>query len=240
MIGARCLGLRAGFAKANCSPMSYSLRPDLTFCFVQQRAVFLDMAADRYFCLDGPADDGFSRLVGGEPLTSFDHEILTRLVTRDILNATDMGNVPTPCRHPAPRISHLGGLRALPAMRQLPSIIWHLTATNRRLRAGAFAHLVQHVARTKTQICKTNLVADNLYALARTYDWTRRFVMPLDHCLVRAIALATQAAKAGYPIDLVFGVQLRPFAAHCWVEHDGMVLDDRLDHVGHFTPILAI
>lgn len=220
--------------------MTYALRPDLAFCFVQQRAIFLDMAADRYFCLDGPADDSFWRLVGGELLKPADHDVLTRLVTRDILNVAGMGNIPRPCRHPAPGISHLDAHRASPAMPRLPSIIWHLTTTNLRLRKKPPADVVLHVARLKTMARRTNLVADDLYALARTYDWTRRFFMPLDRCLVRALALATQAAKAGYRIDLVFGVRLRPFAAHCWVEHEGVVLDDRLDHVSNFTPILAV
>jgi hypothetical protein len=64
--------------------------------------------------------------------------------------------------------------------------------------------------------------------------------MPLDRCLVRAVALANDALSAGYGVTLVFGVQLRPFGAHCWVEHCGEVLDDSIDHVRRFAPVLAL
>ena len=39
---------------------------------------------------------------------------------------------------------------------------------------------------------------------------------------------------------LVFAVMTRPFAAHCWVQLDETVLNDRLDHVRKFTPILVV
>lgn len=220
--------------------MHYTLRPDLAFCFVQQRAIFLDMAADRYFSLDGPAGDSFSRLVAEKPLSPADDEALTRLVARGILESKDVGSVPAPCRHPAPRHSYLDAPIASADARRLPSVAWHLGATKLRLRRVPLASMVQYVALAKKRPGTPNPVGADLHKLAQTYEWTRRFLMPLDRCLVRALALAGQAAGAGHRIDLVFGVQLRPFGAHCWVEYEGMVLDDRLDHVRNFTPILAV
>jgi hypothetical protein len=220
--------------------MHYALRPDLTFCFVQQRAIFLDVAADRYFSLDGPAGDSFSRLVAEKPLSPADDEALTRLVARGILESKGAGSVVAPCRHPAPRHSYLDAHRTSPGARRLPSVAWHLAATNLRLRRLPLAHMVQRVALAKKRSGMRPPGGGDLRKLAQTYEWTRRFIMPLDRCLVRAIALAGQAAGAGHRIDLVFGVQLRPFGAHCWVEYEGMVLDDRLDHVRNFTPILAV
>lgn len=220
--------------------MDYTLRPDLAFCFVQRRAIFLDVVADRYFSLDGPAGDSFSRLVAGKPLSPADHDALTRLVARGILESKGVGSVLAPCRHPAPRHSYLDAHLASPDARRLPSVAWHLAATNLGLRRLPLADMVQRVALAKKRSGMPNPAGADLRKLAQTYEWTRRFIMPLDRCLVRAIALAGQAAGAGHPIDLVFGVQLRPFGAHCWVEYEGMVLDDRLDHVRNFTPILAV
>jgi hypothetical protein len=38
----------------------------------------------------------------------------------------------------------------------------------------------------------------------------------------------------------VIGVRTRPFGAHSWVQHDALLLNDTLQHVETFTPILAV
>jgi hypothetical protein len=38
---------------------------------------------------------------------------------------------------------------------------------------------------------------------------------------------------------LVIGVKTAPFAAHSWVQEDGIVLDGDPASVGHFVPILV-
>ncbi|KFL46752.1 hypothetical protein IL54_2171 [Sphingobium sp. ba1] len=35
-------------------------------------------------------------------------------------------------------------------------------------------------------------------------------------------------------------MQLHPFSAHSWVEQDDLILDDRVDHVRRFKPILVL
>jgi hypothetical protein len=46
--------------------------------------------------------------------------------------------------------------------------------------------------------------------------------------------------KAGLRPALVFAVRLDPFAAHCWLQHDELVLNDAVDRVGAFTPVLVL
>ncbi|RYM07421.1 lasso peptide biosynthesis B2 protein [Sphingobium cupriresistens] len=40
--------------------------------------------------------------------------------------------------------------------------------------------------------------------------------------------------------DVVLGVQLGPFSAHCWVQHEDRLVNDRVDMVRTFTPILVL
>ena len=47
-------------------------------------------------------------------------------------------------------------------------------------------------------------------------------------------------ATKGIAATWTFGVRLVPFGAHCWVEYEGAVLNDHLEHVGGFAPILTI
>jgi hypothetical protein len=48
-------------------------------------------------------------------------------------------------------------------------------------------------------------------------------VLPTDgRCLIRAIVLTRLLACRSIQSTLVIGVQSEPFAAHAWVEHDGL------------------
>jgi hypothetical protein len=47
-------------------------------------------------------------------------------------------------------------------------------------------------------------------------------------------------ARHGIHPVWIFGVQARPFAAHCWLQLNGTVLNDTVDHVIGYTPIMAV
>jgi Transglutaminase-like superfamily len=39
---------------------------------------------------------------------------------------------------------------------------------------------------------------------------------------------------------VVLAVRTQPFAAHSWAQHEHWLVNDRIDHVRKFTPILGI
>jgi hypothetical protein len=61
-----------------------------------------------------------------------------------------------------------------------------------------------------------------------------------DACLFDALSLTNFLARYGVFATWVFGVQTGPFAAHCWVQHDEVVLNDTPENVRRYAPILAI
>ena len=67
-----------------------------------------------------------------------------------------------------------------------------------------------------------------------------RFVSSHDRCLVTSIALMHALLRGGCRASLVLGVRARPFSAHSWVQYDRTVLNDRLERVRIYTPILVI
>jgi hypothetical protein len=73
-------------------------------------------------------------------------------------------------------------------------------------------------------------------ALARLRS--ARILIPAPRrCLPASLTTAAYLGLKGIDCEIVFGVRGHPFAAHCWVERDGVVLDDELDRVRAFTPI---
>jgi hypothetical protein len=76
--------------------------------------------------------------------------------------------------------------------------------------------------------------------VAVAFERTARIVRSHDQCLSRSLALARRLAALGLPADLVIGVRLRPFAAHCWVHAGEWLVNDRIDTVRTYTPILSV
>jgi hypothetical protein len=66
------------------------------------------------------------------------------------------------------------------------------------------------------------------------------FFTAKDACLFDALCLSE--FLAGYKVypHWIFGVQSRPFAAHCWLQLGDRVLNDTIDHVKRYTPIMVV
>lgn len=59
-------------------------------------------------------------------------------------------------------------------------------------------------------------------------------------CLWDALALLEFLARRRLFPEWVFGVQVEPFGAHCWLQHGDKVLNDDTEYAQQFTPIMAI
>ncbi len=56
-------------------------------------------------------------------------------------------------------------------------------------------------------------------------------------CLEQSLVLWYCLRRAGVPAEFRMGVQSHPFVAHAWVEYQGEVINDVLEHVKWFTPL---
>lgn len=65
----------------------------------------------------------------------------------------------------------------------------------------------------------------------------RRYSFVDTICLLDSLALLAFLRRRGHTATLVFAVNLTPFGAHCWVEHDGIILNDTLGSTQTFLPI---
>lgn len=61
-----------------------------------------------------------------------------------------------------------------------------------------------------------------------------------DRCLAHSIALAACLAACGDQARVVLGVHSPPFAAHCWAQHADTVLNDNIEEVLRYQPILVV
>jgi hypothetical protein len=86
----------------------------------------------------------------------------------------------------------------------------------------------------------SGLAADTSVVLASRFRRARAWVPIKPSCLQDSLALHQWLGRYGAGADLVMGVKLDPFAAHCWLQVGDIVLNDLPETVAAFTPILAV
>lgn len=220
--------------------MPYSLKPGVSFCDVSGRTLFLDLAKDRYFCLSPTAERSFTRLREELALSAEDAANLTELVHRGALAVSDKADALAPCPSVGPATASLLDIaHDASRWRDLGHAAFHLGIAPLRLRVLGLARMIarlERLKRTRPAVCARPRLVAVAGAFARASHLTTRH----DQCLPRALAAAEGLLRAGASPDMIIGVKLQPFAAHAWVQCEGMLVNDRFDVVRDFTAIRIV
>lgn len=221
--------------------MRYRLHPNVSFCLVSGRVVFLDLSADRYFCLSIPAERTFLRSIQGSELDSGEDALLARLTASGPLSCDRSHPPAIPC----PAVAELrASLLDEPLLRPtLPGICLaaaSLFAAPVRLRTLGLNGAIRQLSRRKRRARLRSVGKDRLLRAVTGYVRLRDIVTENDNCLVRSMAVANGLISAGATPQLIMGVKLQPFAAHAWVQCEDWLVNERWDVVRDFTPILVV
>lgn len=216
--------------------MGWRLAPDVTFCVASNRAIFLDVAADRYTCLPERLNTLFVRWILGDQAVEY-RSAAAMLERAGLLVPIEGDAAPAPCRITAAR-SSLSPWRPGPAAApfMLVRLRCALNRARRRLArqglSGALAHVSTQRAAASPQRDPRAIAAPLLPVGAALGAG--------DDCLARSLALVDCLHHAGSDGTVVLGVLAMPFGAHCWVQVGDCVLNDHVDRVSLFTPILVL
>jgi len=210
--------------------MGYRFAPDQFAVAIDDRAVALDVAADRYRLLGPPAASALVALERGET-----HPAFARLVAMGILSHGS--NEPGPLLPPV----HASAIERPPAMvatdLHFPSVGLAVcrAIVSLRVRGLRFA-----LAAARRRAVATAIDPDRLIPLSQVYGRLRSMLPLHDICLPDSLALHALLCRRGLASTLVIGVRLDPFMAHCWLQAGGIVLNDTCDHVSPYRPILHL
>lgn len=196
----------------------------------------LDLRRDRYFQLDAHTASALRRWQEAPDSHQTNEAVFLELVGRGLLvqaaDAATLGRRVPPVR---PK-SLIGELPHVPptvgSFREVVSVLWQ---SRRRLKRRGLEAAVEEARRSQP---RTQVESDPRLALAR-FRAARRLVPLAPNCLSDSLALSAFLTARGIRSDLVFGVKLDPFAAHCWIQNEHAILNDAADSVSDFTPILA-
>lgn len=203
--------------------------------------MFLDVAANRYFCLPFASEAAFLRMAAGE---SEETGRLEGLLARGLLvDAPDASALSRPVDLAPPdrdllqpSVPEAGIGDVLAALAAEVRAAW-------QLKRRSFLHLVQRLDERQHPPGQADAgpYADagaiGIAAGAERLCVVRR---KADRCLVRALAVQDRCRRLGIRSRVAFGVRVNPFGAHCWVQLEGKVLVGDFEQVRLFTPILAV
>jgi Transglutaminase-like superfamily len=110
------------------------------------------------------------------------------------------------------------------------------------LRKGKLALELARISRRRLRAgSSTKFLEDSNAIRLITAFKDLRPLYPRPHlCLFDSLALLEfLAGHHGYP-RIVFGVIADPFQAHCWLQEGNVLLNDDLERVGKYKPILSV
>lgn len=219
--------------------MPLRLRDNLHWCLCAGRAIFLDLEHDRYFRLPPKAEAAFLRLADGTPRPR-DGERLDMLLARGPIS----GGARAPSRKRRLPVPVADFVRDLPRRSSLraaaAAFVYQLHAAwlLRRLGIG------QATKRIETRAASIgNPPQDQEERLAEIlapFSGTGLILPAADRCLPRALALHALCCRNNIRTQVVIGVRADPFAAHCWVQREDLVLIGDYEQARLFTPIAVL
>jgi hypothetical protein len=224
--------------------MAFQLRAGVHFCIAGERVILLDTASGHYRALTDGQAPAFRRWAAGQPLLSCDHQHLQALEDRGVLAGSKLDApplAPTSARITQARTALDAGYGAVSAKTAVSAVLAQLL-WRRRARHWPLARTLAVLAglAPRGQRRRSRDPVTKREAIVRAFNTADMMLGSHDRCLVRSLALAASCRRHGIPCSLVLAIQPNPFAAHSWVQHDDVVLNDRPDRVLMFAPILTV
>ncbi len=215
----------------------YNLPAGISFCEVDGQLVFLDLGRDRYFRIGASLEQAFRSAVDGAGEVAEDQIERLRangLITSDVVPETLERAVAT---EPTASLVERRQRRASVQPILLGEMAIRLLHARHIVRRGGLPGAISALRAGKDRQSAPDRCS---LSLVRPYLACRGLLPFAPNCLRDSLALAFYLNRRGAPFQLVFGVKLAPFAAHCWLQDGPLVLNDSLDSVADFKPILVV
>lgn len=243
----------------------YGLARHVFVCRDEEYVVVLDLKQDRYFALEaaktrplGGALPGWPVIPAADGATlpqAAVEEVAAPLVRRGWLLETSAGSGAsgalckdaTPVTAPRPETELVrqtgvsGGARL--GLRTIIAFVVASVLAKFVLRFWRFERVIRRVAERKARRADPAQPLDLEQArqLVDAFDRMRVFLFSSrEECLHDSLAVVEFLARHGLFPTWVFGVRARPFVAHCWVQHEGTVFNDTVEHVTTYVPIMLV
>jgi hypothetical protein len=217
----------------------WRLGEDVTVAVSAGRAVFLDVARDRYAMLPRAQNATFVDWLD-EPHAPMPPECCSALEGRVDLGpggrlALRRVSLAIPCEVPGTRLPEVRT-----GWRDAVAVARTVIRAKRLLGRQPLRSNLEHRGRALQYRRPCQPVFDREATLSRAavYHAVRHLAPARRVCLLDSLALVDWLGDELEGVQLVFGVTAYPFGAHCWVQTRQELLGDEPDTIGRYAPIL--
>jgi Transglutaminase-like superfamily len=242
----------------------YYLPTDVFHCIANDRVVFLDLRNNAYVAVEPPSighppslsDALIEAPTSPLPTTEYAARIssvMQSLVNRGLLTTDPLGakeakfiSIERPTKTLLPRALLLANCVASNGWLK-PSYLfafWRAVAlAASTLKVMSMWRIVDHAKRRRTSRIRKEhpFREESAVELISVYYRLRPYlIIGSDSCLFDSLALLNFLASFLLFPQWVFGVQMAPFVAHCWLQHEDVVLNDTPSRVCSYVPIMSV
>ena len=233
---------------------SYNLAVDAYVCFANRHIVFSDLRDDRYRCL---SEENSSLIVEAFPAFAKDtsqlapagcrrqnerlERLMTALASEDLVTTSSDGRPFAPIEVPTPGVSLLNDTQRQASSapsRHLARFIYAAAKASAKLRTQSIRITTARVGARRLRAEK-GARPELLHEFNSAFHRLRPSFPRAYLCRFDSLALMDFLATNGCHPLWVFGVRCEPFGAHCWVQDGEYVLNETLEVVREYTPIMA-
>lgn len=217
------------------------VRDHLYHCRSGDRTIFLDVDANRYFCLSDELERMFQAfnatiLPGNDK--DFAALLERRILVCDPLTVRNVDPIAPPRPTRNLRVEVPAGWNITLTAQALA----HHALVRHKIRHASFSTIIDDLtARSrKVRLTPVQPTANEIARIVSAFDKAGLILGVADQCLIRSISMLAMMHRVGTAPYLIFGVRTNPFSAHCWVQDADVVLNDAAEHARLFEPILAV
>ncbi|PPT94265.1 lasso peptide biosynthesis B2 protein [Xanthomonas arboricola] len=221
----------------------YTLRDDLSFCSINERLVFLDVGNDRYFRLPEALERSLLTYLAQDPVSDLEvNDLVERglLVKRSRATADLQPSVMPAARSAMEMPIPARRAKLFERLEVLALVLSTRLALKRSPLGRVLGSLPAGAQRRGMQQRSGAGLEQRLTDAASVFRRARVWVPVEMRCLLDSVALAKFLRRRQLDAQVVFGVALDPFSAHCWVQTGDLVLNDTVGNVHAHTPIRVV
>lgn len=241
----------------------YGLARHVFACRDEEYIVVLDLKQDRYFALEAAKTAPLGAVLPGWPVSPAHadapvgaqtaEEVAAPLLGRGwLLEESGASKDATPVVAPRPQAEIIRQTDVIgpspPAgsrlgMRTVMAFVVASVLAKFVLRFWRFERVIRRVAERKARSTDPSrpLDLERARQLIDAFERLRVFLFSSrEECLHDSLAVLEFLAQHGVFPTWVFGVRARPFVAHCWVQHEGIVFNDTVEHVTTYVPLMLV